>query len=139
MDEHLLLEFKRIRESAGPYPPDAYAFVQEGLRYTIESARKQEDAGGAHGRHVSGQELCDGLRRYAAREFGLLARDVLAHWSIRSTEDFGKIVFAMVDAGLLRTSEEDSMNDFVGVFSFDEAFESVVITPGRPGTVNKPS
>lgn len=139
MDEHLLLEFKRIRESAGPYPPDAYAFVQEGLRYTIDSVRKKEGSAAEHGRHVSGHELCDGLRRYASREFGLLARDVLAHWSIRSTEDFGKIVFAMVDAGLLRTSNEDSIDDFVGVFSFDEAFESVVRFPARPSTVNKPS
>ena len=123
MDENLLREFKRICESAGPYPPDAYAFVQEGLRFTVESSRARDDDAG-RGRHVSGSELCDGLRRYARQEFGLLARDVLAHWRIHSTEDFGRIVFAMVDAGLLRTSEEDSLDDFIGVYTFGEAFET---------------
>ncbi|RMH26293.1 MAG: hypothetical protein D6693_07395 [Planctomycetota bacterium] len=123
MDDQTIRTFQRIRREAGPYPPEAYAFVQEGLRFTVDGRRSDDD--GSHGRHVSGVELCDGLRRYARREFGLLARDVLGHWHIRSTEDFGRIVFAMVEAGLLRTSEEDSMDDFLGVYSFDEAFESV--------------
>lgn len=77
------------------------------------------------GTHVSGQELCLGLRALAVEKYGLLARTVLHGWGVRSTEDFGKIVYAMVDAGLLRTSEDDSMEDFQGVYDFDEAFESL--------------
>lgn len=123
VDDQLLQDWKRIRESAGPYPPDAYAFVQEGLRYTVEHVKANGDA--SPGRHVSGQELCEGLRRYARKEFGLLAIDVLNHWRIRSTEDFGRIVFAMVEAGLLRKSEEDSLKDFVGIYSFEEAFQGL--------------
>lgn len=117
-------DWKRIRQAAGPYPPDAYAFVQEGLRFTVEN-RKGAECTSSSDRHVSGQELCEGLRAYARKQYGLLARDVLRHWRVRSTEDFGKIVFAMVDAGLLRKSDEDSMRDFVGVYSFDEAFNGL--------------
>ena len=121
VDDQLLHDWKRIRESAGPYPPDAYAFVQEGLRYTVENV-KHGDGDPSPGRHVSGQELCEGLRQFARKEFGMLARDVLQHWRIRNTEDFGRIVFAMVEAGLLRKSDEDSLKDFTGIYSFDEAF-----------------
>ena len=66
-----------------------------------------------------------GLRDYAVAQYGRLALTVLRRWNIHRTEDFGKIVFAMVEAGLMRTSEEDTMEDFQGVFDFDEAFESV--------------
>ncbi len=121
MDDQLLHDWKRIRDAAGPYPPDAYAFVQEGLRHTVENRKPSDDVAGGD-RHVSGQELCEGLRQYARKQFGLLARDVLCHWRVRTTEDFGKIVFAMVDAGLLRKSDDDSLRDFTGVYSFEEAF-----------------
>ncbi len=75
------------------------------------------------GHHVSGQQLCMGLRSLAMQNYGLLAPTVLRGWGVRSTEDFGKIVYAMVDAGLLRTSENDSLDDFRGVYDFDEAFD----------------
>lgn len=71
---------------------------------------------------MTGQELCIGLRDYAVDCFGVLALTVLEQWGIRRTEDFGRIVFAMIDAGFLRKTAEDSLEDFVGVFEFDEAF-----------------
>lgn len=77
----------------------------------------------AQSRHVSGQELCLGLRSLAVEKYGLLAHTVLRGWGVRSTEDFGKIVYAMVDTGLLRTSEDDSLDDFRGVYEFAEAFD----------------
>jgi uncharacterized repeat protein (TIGR04138 family) len=54
-----------------------------------------------------------------------MARTVLHRWNIKRTEDFGKIVFAMVDLGLMRKTEEDTIRDFEGVFDFHEAFRSV--------------
>ena len=124
VDDQLLHDWKRIREGAGPYPPDAYAFVQEGLRYTVENMKHRGDDA-SPGRHVSGQELCEGLRQFARKEYGLLAREVLQHWRIRGTEDFGRIVFAMVEAGLLRKSDEDSLKDFVGIYTFEDAFRGL--------------
>lgn len=79
----------------------------------------------AESRHVSGQELCLGLRSLAVEKYGLLARTVLRGWGVSTTEDFGKIVYAMVDTGLLRTSEQDSLDDFRGVYEFEEAFDGL--------------
>ncbi len=44
------------------------------------------------------------------------------HWHVRRTEDFGRMVFAMIDAGCMKRSDEDSFDDFRAVFDFDEAF-----------------
>lgn len=135
------VDFKSIREKAGPFPPAAYQFVRDGLAHTVamihgtpasaakgsepsadETTDHSPDHGADESRHVSGQQLCLGLKDYAIRQYGLLARSVLLHWHIKGTDDFGKIVFAMIDAGLMRKTDEDSFEDFVGVYDFDEAF-----------------
>ena len=108
-----------------PYSPAAFAFVQEGLGYTAGLFMESEFDG--YGldeldRHVTGQQLCLGLRDFAIEQFGLLAPVVLRHWGISRTEDFGAIVFKMVDIELLRTSPQDSEEDFRAIFQFDEAF-----------------
>lgn len=109
------------------YPIDAFAFVQEGLRHTVETLQLNEDQLEAPSRHVSGRELCIGLREFAIGQYGLLARVVLERWGIERTNDFGEIVFAMVDAGLMRASDDDSSDDFDGVYRFDEAFDGVSV------------
>jgi len=118
-----------LRDHAGPYPPQAFVFVQEGLRHTVstifgdDGESDDEGLGSLEGeRHVSGQQLCLGLRDFAQREFGLLARTVLESWGVRRTEDFGNIVFAMVNAGLMRKTDEDQLIDFEDVFDFEEVF-----------------
>lgn len=112
-----------VKVHAGPFPPQAFVFVQDGLRHTVESLQGLGQLEPVEGeRHVSGAELSLGLRDYAIREYGLLARLVLESWGIRRTEDFGAIVFAMVEAGLMRKSPDDRREDFEGVFDFDEAF-----------------
>ena len=73
-------------------------------------------------RHISGQELCIGLRDLAIDKYGLLAPIVLEHWNVRRTNDFGRIVFAMIDAGLMTRNNDDTMDDFRAVYDFDEAF-----------------
>jgi len=115
----------QIRAKAGPYPPAAYRFVQQGLAHTVEMIHGAEALRGPsedESRHVSGQQLCLGLRDYAVERYGRMARLVLGRWGIRRTEDFGRIVFAMVEAGLMRTTDDDTLEDFRGVFEFDEAF-----------------
>jgi len=115
-------DWTSLRQHAGPYPPAAFVFVQEGLRHTVDALREAEPDMPEHGRHVSGAELCFGLRDYALQQFGLLARSVMRSWSVERTEDFGRIVFALVEAGCLRKTDEDHIEDFQGVFEFDEAF-----------------
>jgi uncharacterized repeat protein (TIGR04138 family) len=132
--EHV--DFKTIRAKAGPFPPAAYNFVREGLAHTVGMVHggrdakanepattiSSEDQSLDESRHVSGQELCLGLKDFAIRQYGLLAKSVLLHWHIKGTDDFGKIVFAMIDAGLMRKTDEDSLEDFVGVYDFEDVF-----------------
>lgn len=124
MADQLNLDWTAIRAKAGPFPQEAFQFVREGLAHTVKTVHGEGDPEPAPGveRHVSGQQLCLGLRDFALRQYGMLARTVLSRWGIRKTEDFGRIVFAMIDAGLMRRSKQDTLDDFRGVYEFDEAF-----------------
>lgn len=121
MNVEIAVCWEKLRE-AGPYPPEAYAFLQEGLSYTSSRLAEEETLEPTDGRHVTGQELCIGLRDFAIEQYGLLARTVLECWGIRRTEDFGRIVFSMVEAGLMRKTDEDCLEDFQFVYDFEEAF-----------------
>lgn len=108
-----------------PYPPEAFQFVRDGLAHTVQMVHGQGASSEDESRHVSGQQLCLGLRDYAQKRYGLLARTVLGRWSIHRTEDFGRIVFAMIDANLMRKRDEDTLDDFLDVYDFEEAFEGL--------------
>jgi uncharacterized repeat protein (TIGR04138 family) len=106
------------------YPAEAFVFVQRGLDFTVRRTHGDLESKPADSRHVSGQQLCHGLRDYAIQEYGLLARSVLKHWNVHSSEDFGHLVFEMVKAGLMQKTSDDCLGDFVRVFDFTEAFGS---------------
>ena len=78
------------------YSRDAYLFVREALDHTQRTLVR--DKQGAI-RHVSGQELLAGIRDYAAAQFGPMAMTVLSEWGIHSCQDFGELVFNMVETG----------------------------------------
>lgn len=94
--------------------------LPEAIREFIDSLGGPD----ALNRHVSGQELCWGLRDLAIRRWGLLAHTVLRKWKVRQTEDFGRIVFDLIDQGQLRKQPGDTLEDFKNVFRFDEAFDT---------------
>jgi uncharacterized repeat protein (TIGR04138 family) len=121
-NQQIKLDWTSIRNNAGPYPHEAFQFVREGLAHTVKMFHG--DAAGNAERHVSGPQLCVGLRDYAVTTYGMLARTVLSRWGVKSTDDFGRIVFAMIDAGLMRKSDEDTLEDFRAVYDFDEAFSA---------------
>lgn len=113
----------QVVQDVGLYPPEAYAFIQKGLNHTVQRLHgKPKDP--KVSRHVTGQDLCEGLREVALAEWGRLAFTVLRRWNITSTLDFGRMVFAMVDAGLMQKTDEDSIEDFRNVFDFRAAFEA---------------
>ncbi len=97
------------------YAREAYEFVREALEYT----RIWMDRRG----HVRGQELLEGIRKYALEQFGPMAKSVLNLWGIRTCEDFGVIVFNLVDQRVLAKTEEDSIEDFRSGYDFEEAFD----------------
>ena len=109
-----------------PYPPEAFVFVREGLHVAAVQVHGPEpqmlNPALAGKRHVTGQQLCEGLRDLAIRRWGLLARTVLNSWNIRTTLDFGRIVYALIENDLMQKTEGDSLDDFRDVFDFDQAF-----------------
>lgn len=106
----------------GAYPPEAYDFVQQGLSYTVQLVHGPAAKPRAN-RHVTGQDLCEGMRAYALDQYGMLARSVLRHWNIEATLDFGRIVFAMIEAGQMQKTDDDTIEDFRDVYDFRAAFE----------------
>ncbi len=117
---------ERIRARQARYDERAYLFVLASIEYV--QGRLPER------RHVSGRELSHACRDFALEQYGLLARSVLEYWGIRGTEDFGRIVYALVDAGLLVTQPGDREEDFREVYRFDRAFERTYVWQGIPGT-----
>lgn len=101
------------------YPLEAYAFLRLSLDFTIRT--KNKPARGP-ARHITGQELLDGIRLYALQEFGPIARTVLQTWSITRTEDFGNLVFNLVNHGVLGKTDQDKPEDFAAGYSFQAAF-----------------
>ena len=102
------------------YTAGAYIFVRDALDHTVRHLEAP--------RHVSGQELLDGIRKYALGEFGPVTKRVLSEWGITECVDFGHIVFNLVNAGLLGKTDEDSIDDFSHGYDFHEAF----LQPFRP-------
>ncbi len=118
-----------MRKIAGPFPREAFQFVRDGLAHAVEMTHGEGQVGDDtdESKHVSGQQLCLGLRDYAIEKYGRLARTVLDHWGLRSTDDFGRIVFAMVEVGLMRKTDEDTPEDFANVYDFAEAFDPAAL------------
>ena len=108
---------------------DAYHFVREGLDYTQQSISKQEEG---TVRHISGQELLGGMRAHALEQYGPMALMVLNEWGLTRGEDFGEIVFNMVEHELLAKTEDDTRTDFAGGYTFAEAFRQPFLPPAAP-------
>jgi uncharacterized repeat protein (TIGR04138 family) len=101
------------------YSRDAYQFVREALDHTQKLVTKSGKEGL---RHVSGQELLAGIREFALQQYGPMTRSVLEEWGVRTCEDFGEIVFNMVENDLLAKTKSDTREDFKGGYDFEEAF-----------------
>lgn len=100
------------------YDRAAYHFLRESLDFTLKERKKTT---GTHG-HVTGQQLLDGVRRFALKQFGPMVPAVFEYWGIKATEDFGHMVFALVEVGIFGKTETDSLADFTDIYSFHEAF-----------------
>jgi uncharacterized repeat protein (TIGR04138 family) len=105
------------------YPIAAYEFVHQRLAYTVNRVYGTPKNPRVS-RHVTGQQLCHGLRELATKQWGFLARTVLHRWNINTTFDFGQIVFSLTRQKVMSTTPQDSIEDFRDVFDFAKAFES---------------
>ncbi len=110
------------------YAPEAFLFLHDGLLRTLKKIQAKEQKS----RQISGAELAHGLRAAALEQFGPLSLTVLGRWGIRTTRDFGEIVFALLAAGLLGKTEEDRIEDFDDVYDFEQAFRAPFRPAPRP-------
>jgi uncharacterized repeat protein (TIGR04138 family) len=113
------------------YAADAYAFLRDSLDHTIRAIQKGR---GREAGHVSGPELCQGLRDYAIQQFGPMVPTILEAWGIRSTRDIGEMVFNLIETGAFSKSDTDTHADFDNVYDFNDAF----VKPFLPGRSMKP-
>ncbi len=114
------------------YPYEAYEFVFESLNHTQRLLGRipdpgEGDVGPEH--HVSGREILHGACELAVKEFGLLARLVFRHWGIHRTDDFGELVFNLIEGGLLSKTENDHRSDFQNVFDLDRVLSEGFTIP----------
>lgn len=129
MNKQTELDWDVIRTRGELFPESALQFVREGLKYTVQhihgartTTESEEETEESSSRHVTGRDLCIGLRDLALQRYGMLAGTVLQRWGIRSTDDFGTIVYYLIDRGELRSSEEDDIAHFRGVYDFESTF-----------------
>lgn len=114
---------QQLVEEMDRYPIEAFLFVQEGLKFAVDRTHGPANETPSI-RHISGQELSEGLREFSLQRWGRLSRTVLRQWGISSTFDFGRIVFGMIANGMMQKTEEDSIEDFKDVYDFKAAFEA---------------
>lgn len=100
------------------YKADSYEFVMDALHFTQRTLNRKG--------HVSGKELLSGIRECALKQYGPMARTVLAYWGITRTEDFGNIVFNMIAEKLFSKTDSDSLADFKDVYDFEQALRHEV-------------
>lgn len=131
MKEHDFSEVVGLILKEDPrYEKNAYVFLQKALNFTIDKERKRQGkvVSKTVKRHVSGQELLDGIREYALDQYGPMAYYILTDWGLSCCEDFGEMVFNLIEYGVFSKNDQDSKEDFASIYTFQEAF----IKPFKP-------
>jgi uncharacterized repeat protein (TIGR04138 family) len=125
----------RLVEEDPRYTFEAYVFLLEALAYAQDVLNMgaetptempeplEESPEPGVQRHVTGQELCEAIRRYALEQYGYMAKTVLNRWGLHTTSDFGQIVFNMIRGNLMRKTPSDTQVDFDNIYDFDVALK----------------
>lgn len=119
----------RIVEEDSQYKKGAYTFVREALEYTVKNLKPEELT--TH-QHIAGERLLEGIRDYALLQYGPMTMTLMNEWNVKNCEDFGHIVFKLVENKVLGKTDEDSMEDFKGGYDFKDAFEKPFMPENWP-------
>ena len=103
------------------YSIEAYQFVKEALDYTNKLLKKATLKSGTP-QHITGKELLEGIRLYTLKQYGPMSKTLLEHWGVRQCEDFGHIVFNLVNLGVFGKTDQDHLDDFKNAYDFNEVF-----------------
>jgi len=109
-------KLEEIAREDGRFSPQALRFVHGGLGYTARKVVVEPE-------HVSGQALCEGLRRLATKKWGRLAMLVLNSWGVKTTRDLGEIVYLMIKHKWMSAQPTDSIDDFNDIYDFKTVFK----------------
>ena len=99
---------------------DAYYFLRDALDYTVKLRKKHLEVEGSG--HVTGQQLLEGVRQYALKQFGPMVLTVFDYWGLKQTYDFGEMVYSLIRLETFGKTANDSIEDFRDGYSFKEAF-----------------
>jgi uncharacterized repeat protein (TIGR04138 family) len=116
------------------YHREAYGFVRDALDHTQKNIVR---AGKEGLRHVRGQELLEGIRTYALQVYGPMTLLVLNEWGLQRCEDFGNIVFNLIESGLFAKTDQDQHTDFTGGYLFEEAFKKPFLPNTPPHSMGR--
>lgn len=101
------------------FDAEAYNFISNAVVYTSQKVKDEESN---MQRHISGQELLEGIKDFAVEEYGPIAPEVLRHWGLTDSKSIGEVVFNMVNKNLLGSTNEDSIDDFIDSYDIDQKF-----------------
>lgn len=118
-----------IHKEDSRFEQGAYFFLRHALDYTVSNILEKEKSD-KH-RHITGQELCEGIREYGLEQYGPMTLTLLNNWGIHKTEDFGQIVFNLVEYGIFGKTDSDKAEDFDNVYDFSTAFDKPFL-PTKP-------
>jgi len=107
---------EEISQHDGRYSPKAVRFVYEGLGYAVHKLAAQPG-------HVTGQVLCEGLRQLSLEKWGRLSMLVLNSWQVKTTRDFGEIVYLLIRHKWMRAQPTDLIDDFNDAYDFKTVFK----------------
>jgi uncharacterized repeat protein (TIGR04138 family) len=123
---HHVLAMGRASPSE-PLPPSEHAEPaapsERGDEFRLADLEAREEGQERQERHVTGQELCEAVRRFALEQYGYMAKTVLSNWGIHATADLGELVFNLIRIRQMRKTPQDRREDFHNVYDFDTAFQ----------------
>jgi uncharacterized repeat protein (TIGR04138 family) len=117
MDDEFLDRIERLAAEHGRYRKEAYLFIYDALQHTVTKLGRSNLP--REQRHVSGRDLLHGISEYGLDQFGPLTRTVFSHWGLNATQDFGQMVFQLIDAKLMSKTDQDCLEDFTDVYDLD--------------------
>ncbi len=100
----------------GRFSPPGIKIVYEALGFTVKKITVEP-------KHVTGQILCQGLKKLALEKWGRMAMVVLNTWGIKTTRDFGEIVYLMIKHEWMSAQPADSIDDFNDIYDFKTVFK----------------
>jgi len=123
-----------LTDADSRFHADSYFFLREALDHAVKLRKRQLGESG----HVTGQQVCEAVRQLANKSFGPMVPTVFEYWGIQRTDDLGEMVWNLIELGVFGRTENDTREDFKGVYSFQDAFVQPYLPNSGVRTERKP-